>query len=71
MLQQKLAFQLGVLGDNVHLIYGVPIPLCYLARVSRCRSFADIATYGYCPAKNMHYYIFHSHVLISSIGVIT
>ena len=39
MLQQKLAQQLGALNDDLHLIDGVPIPLCYLCRVSRCRIF--------------------------------
>lgn len=71
ILQQKLAEQLGALDDDVHLIDGVPIPLCYLARASRCRSFEDIADYGYCAAKDMHYYGFHGHVLISGSGVIT
>jgi len=71
MLQEKLASQLGALDDDLHLIDGVPIPLCYLARASRCRSFADIADYGYCAAKDMHYYGFHGHVLISGSGVIT
>jgi hypothetical protein len=70
MLQEKLASQLGALDDDVHLIDGVPIPLCYLARASRCRSFADIADYGYCAAKDMHYYDFHGHVLISGSVVI-
>lgn len=30
-----------------------------------------MADYGYCAAKDMHYYGFHSHVLISGSGVIT
>jgi hypothetical protein len=71
ILQQKLAAQLGALDDDVHLIDGVPIPLCYLCRSSRCRSFEGIADYGYCAAKDMHYYGFHGHVLISGSGVIT
>ena len=71
LLQQKIAEQLGALNDDVHLIDGVPIPLCSLCRASRCRSFEDIADYGYCAAKDMHYYGFHGHVLISGSGVIT
>ena len=34
-------------------------------------AFADIADYGYCASKDMHYYGFHGHVLISGSGVIT
>jgi hypothetical protein len=71
MLQEKLAAQLGALDDDVHLIDGVPIPLCYLCRASRCRSFEDIAEYGYCASKKMFYYGFHGHLLISGRGVIT
>ncbi|MBD2179269.1 IS982 family transposase [Pseudanabaena sp. FACHB-1998] len=62
---------MGALDDDLHLIDSVPIPLCYLARASRCRSFEDTADYGYCAAKDMYYYGFHGHILISGSGVIT
>jgi hypothetical protein len=71
MLQEKLAEQLGALDDDVHLIDGVPIPLCYLCRASRCRSFGGVADYGYCASKKMYYYGFHGHLLISSTGIVT
>jgi hypothetical protein len=70
-LQQQLATQLGAFADNVHLVDGIPIPLCSFSRAPSCRSFKGIATYGYCAAKQQFYYGFHAHLLISATGVIT
>jgi hypothetical protein len=39
VLQQRLAQQLGAFADDVHLIDGLPIPLCCFSRAPRCRSF--------------------------------
>jgi Transposase DDE domain len=71
LLQQRLAAQLGAFEDTVHLIDGIPMRLCGLARASRCQSFQGIANYGYCAAKDERYYGFHGHLLISGRGVIT
>ena len=70
-LQQYLATELGAFADNVHLVDGIPIPLCCVSRAPRCRSFKGVAAYGYCAAKNQFYYGFHGHLLISATGVIT
>ncbi len=71
LIQQRLAQQLGAFADNVHLIDGIPIPLCGFSRAPRCRLFATEANYGYCAAKKLTYYGFHGHLLISATGVIT
>lgn len=71
LLQERFAAQLGAFADVVHLIDGLPIPLCCFSRAPRCRSFKGEATYGYCAAKQQTYYGFHGHLLISSTGVIT
>jgi Transposase DDE domain len=71
LLQQRLAAQLGAFEDDVHLIDGIPIPLCCLTRARRCHSFEGVANYGYCAAKDEKYYGFHGHLLISARGVIT
>lgn len=69
-LQQHLAAELGAFADNVHLVDGIPMPLCGFSRApSRC--FNGVATYGYCAAKKQFYYGFHGHLLISATGVIT
>jgi|SRR6478672_3564374 len=71
LLQKRLAHQLGAFTDNVHLVDGIPIPLCGFSRAPRCRSFKGEAAYGYCAAKKQTYYGFHGHLLISATGVIT
>lgn len=71
LLQHHLAAQLGAFNDPVHLVDGMPIPLCSFSRAPRCRSFKGIAAYGYCAAKQETYYGFHGHLLMSATGVIT
>ncbi len=71
LLQQHLAAQLGAFGDPVHLVDGLPIPLCGLTRAPRCQSFKGVAAYGYCAAKKQFYYGFHGHLLITATGLIT
>jgi hypothetical protein len=70
-LQQRLAAVLGAFDDNVHLIDGIPITLCCLTYASRCRSFQGVANYGYCAAKDEHFYGFRGHLLVSATGIIT
>lgn len=71
LLQQHLAAELGAFSDPVHLVDGIPIPLCGFSRAPSCRSFKGVAAYGYCAAKKQTYYGFHGHLLISATGVIT
>lgn len=71
LLQQQLAAKLDAFADQVHLVDGIPIPLCVLTRAASCRSFQGVAAYGYCAAKQQFYYGFHGHLLISATGVIT
>jgi Transposase DDE domain len=71
MLQHHIAAQLGAYEDNVHLVDGIPIPLCQFARAPQCRSFRGEANYGYCAAKQQTYYGFHGHLLMTTTGVIT
>lgn len=71
LLQQRLAASLGAFADPIHLVDGIPIPLCCFSRAPRCRRFKGEATYGYCAAKKQTYYGFHGHLLISATGVIS
>lgn len=70
-LQQRLAVRLGAFADDVHLVDGIPIPLCSFSRAPRCQNFKGEAAFGYCAAKKQTYYGFHGHLLISATGVIT
>lgn len=71
VLQKKLAGQMNGFQDHLHIIDGIPIPLCCFSRAPRCRSFVGEANYGYCAAKKETYYGFHGHLIISGQGIIT
>jgi Transposase DDE domain len=71
LLQERLAQELGAYEDDIHLIDGIPIPLCCFTRANRCPNFKGEADYGYCAAKDEIYYGFHGHLLISASGIIT
>lgn len=70
-LQKCLAWRLGGFSDSIHLIDGIPIPLCGITRAPRCANFSAESDYGYCAAKDSFYYGFRGHLVINSFGVIT
>ena len=69
LLNHKISRTLGGFTDDVHLVDGIPIPLCRITRAARCRLFTESAEYGYCAAKDENYYGFHGHLVINSQGV--
>jgi hypothetical protein len=71
MLQGHLAADLGAFEDRLHIIDGLPIPICKFSRAHFSRIFKGQAAYGYCATKKERYYGFKGHLVISSIGVIT
>jgi hypothetical protein len=71
ILQKRLAEKMGGFTEDVHLIDGIPIPLCCITRAPRCRSFRGEADYSYCASKKQKYYGFHGHLMISANGIIT
>lgn len=71
MLQQSLANSLQAFGDQLHIVDGLPMPICKFARAHFSRIFKGEAAYGYCASKKEHYYGFKGHIVISSSGVIT
>jgi len=71
LLQEKLASHLGAFADPLHMIDGLPMPVCSFARAHFSRVFKGDASYGYCASKKEKYYGFHGHIVINSIGVIT
>lgn len=70
-LQNKFARDMGAFVDNIHLVDGLPIPVCHFKRAFFSKVFRGEAACGYCAAKDEHYYGFHGHLLISLSGVIT
>jgi hypothetical protein len=71
MLQERLAITLGALADSLHLIDGLPMPVCKFARAYFSQNFKGEAAYGYCATKKERYYGFRGHLVISSSGIIT
>jgi hypothetical protein len=57
--------------NTLHRVDGFPMPLCHFRRARHCHLFAGEAGYGYCAAKDRHYYGFHGVLLVSACGVVT
>jgi len=70
LLQEKIANQLGAFNDLLHMVDGLPMPICKFSRAHFSRIFKEDAAYGYCATKKERYYGFKGHIVISSIGVI-
>jgi hypothetical protein len=59
LVQARLAEAVGGLSADVHLIDGLPLPVCGFSRAPRCQRFQGEASYGYCAAKKQTYYVLH------------
>lgn len=64
-LKQQLFAHLFAPRDDVHITDGVPLPICHLARAGRSKLFKGEASFGFCAAKDEHYYGFKGHVIIN------
>lgn len=71
LLQERLATSLGAYADTLHIVDGLPMPVCKFARAYFSRTFKGDATYGYCASKQERYYGFKGHLIINSIGVVS
>lgn len=70
-IQRQLTTISGQLNDPVQAIDTFPLPVCVLTRARRDRCFPTEADFGYCAAKDMHYYGFKLGLRISRLGMIT
>ncbi len=57
--------------DCVHIIDGVPMPVCHNVRASRSRMLAGTAAWGYCAAKDEYYHGLRGHIVMAMEGFIT
>jgi len=71
MIQKRLVWISEHYFDPVQVIDTLPLPVCVLTRARRDRCFELEADYGYCAAKDMHYYGFKLGLRISRVGMIT
>lgn len=71
LIQKRLTVVSGEANDPVQSIDTLPLPVCVLTRAKRDRCFPGEADFGYCSAKDMHYYGFKLGLRVSRIGMIT
>ncbi len=71
LIQQQLTQTANQQFSDIQVIDTVPLPVCQWVRGIRDRIFSGEADYGYCAAKDFHYYGFKLGVRVSRIGMIT
>jgi hypothetical protein len=62
-LKQRIFAHLFAPSDDIHITDGVPMPICHLARAGRVKLFKGEAAFGFCAAKDEHYYGFKGHLI--------
>lgn len=55
---------------DVHIVDGVPLPLCQFARARHCKRMRELAAYGHCAAKKMTYWGLKGYPLMRLDGPI-
>jgi hypothetical protein len=70
-IQRRLTLVSGQADDPVQVIDTLPLPVCGITRAPRDRCFKPEADYGYCAAKDLHYYGFKLGLRIARSGMIT
>jgi hypothetical protein len=71
LIQQQLVNQAEQTWTRLQVIDTIPIPVCQWVRGVRDRCFPTKADYGYCAAKELHYYGFKLGLRCSRLGMIT
>lgn len=69
-MKEKVMATLFPADSGLHIIDGVPIRLCHLARSYRCKSLREYTDFGYCAAKDEHYWGLRGHPVINERGYI-
>lgn len=69
-IQEAIVKKMLLDGGNLSIIDGLPMPICNFRRAKNLKVFRGSAAYGYCAAKDMHYYGFKGHLLIDKSGVV-
>jgi hypothetical protein len=70
LIQQRLTSVSGQAQEPVQVIDTLPLPVCGLTRAPRDRCFKTEADYGYCAAKDLHYYGFKLGLRVARSGMI-
>ena len=68
-LKQRLLASLSPASQSdLHIIDGVPMPVCHRVRARRSRVFKGLAAWGYCASKDEKYYGLRGHPVIAADG---
>lgn len=70
MIQRRLTLVSEQAADPIQLVDTIPLPVCVYTRSKRDHCFKPAADYGYCAAKDLHYYGFKMGLRISRAGMI-
>ncbi len=70
-IQHRLTQISGQADDPVQTIDTVPLPVCVYTCSQRDRCFKGETDYGYCAAKDLHYYGFNLGLRVARSGMIT
>jgi hypothetical protein len=66
--RRHLCYKLGVDQEEILIIDTLPVPVFTAYRLGRGNGF-DLADWGYCPSKNLHYYGFKLGLCITPSGI--
>src|SRR5688572_12511909 len=68
VIKQRILVHLFPANGDIHLLDGFPIPVCRNCRGTRCRTFRDVAAWGYCATKQEYFYGLRGHLVITLAG---
>jgi hypothetical protein len=50
--------------DTIHIADDFPIPICTYSKARRCKRLKEHVAFGYCAAKDLHYFGLCGHLII-------
>jgi len=69
-IKQLIFTSLFPLNDNVHITDGVPLPICHNKRAYQSKMLQELTSWGFCAAKEEHYYGVKGFLTINLKGFI-
>ena len=77
LIRRMLLLHLDVHLQQWHLMDSMPVPVCGYTRAGRTHQFAaqfgvtHDSLYGYCAAKQLDFYGFRLHLMVTTQGIVT
>ena len=70
VIKQRILGLVFPANGDIHLLDGFLIPLYWNCRGTRCRTFQDVAAWGYCATKQEYFYGLRGHLVITLAGTV-